>query len=167
MSKRSASLAELENQLQGIVNPLGGLTETHWVSKLIDMMAVCTNLEERFLLINVLLNTDQTEKTTFSKFVQLGGVEILGTWIEENKLQNNQEAKQLVQSILSSLNKLSISKEILKKTNIDNVLNSLGLLPDTSIQIKASSILSLWEKISNDEEMIYKPREPKLEMNKK
>ena len=167
MNKRSASLTELENQLQEILSPSGGLIETRWVSKLIDLMLQCTNSDERFILVKIILNTNQSEKTAFSRFVQLGGVEILGSWIEEIKLLDDQESKQLIQSILSSLNKLSISKEAVKRTNIGTILNSLKCLPDTSIQVKASSILSRWEKMSIEEEILYKQREPKIEMNKK
>lgn len=166
MSKRSASTAELENQLQEILSPSGGLIETRWVSKLIDLMLQVSDLDGRSILISALLNTNQSEKTTFSRFVQLGGVEILGTWIDQSKHLEDQESKQLIQSILSSLNKLCLSKEILQRTNIGNILNGLKNARDISIQVKASSILSRWEKINSDE-MAYKPREPSIEMHKK
>ena len=71
-------MTELENQLREIVGPSGGLIETRWVSKLIDLMRETSELDCRFVLIKVLLNTNQSEKSTFSRFVQLGGVNILG-----------------------------------------------------------------------------------------
>lgn len=167
MNKRSAAMAELENQLREIIGPSGGLIETRWVSKLIDLMRETESLDGRFILIRVLLNTNQSEKATFSRFVQLGGVEILGDWIDQTKSNTSQEYKQLVQSILSSLNKLTITKEVFERTNIGNILNSLKSSTDTSIQVKASSILSRWEKMTVEEEIPYKPREPRVEVNKK
>jgi TFIIS helical bundle-like domain. len=73
----------------------------------------------------------------------------------------------MIQNILSSLNKLTISKEIFQITNIGTILNSLKSLADTSIQAKAASILSRWEKMTVDDEGPYRPREAKVEMNKK
>ena len=166
MSKRSASSVELEQHLQEILSPSGGLLETRWVSRLIELMLQTSDTEGRSALAKALLNTNQSEKTTFSRFVQLGGVEILGTWIEQVRNCSDQESKQLVQSILSSLNKLNVSKEVLLQTSIGSILNTLKNAPDVSIQVKASSILSRWEKI-NSEESSFKIRDPRVEISKK
>lgn len=167
MTKRSAALTDLENQLQEIISPSGGLLETRWVSKLIELMDRTSDIEGRFLLIKVLLNTNQSEKATFSRLVQLGGVEILGKWIEENKIHSDQESKQLVQSVLSSLNKLNITKEVLSKTNIGTIVNSLKSYSDTSIQVKAASIFSRWEKMGTEDEGVYRPLEIKQDSYKR
>lgn len=38
MTKRSAAVAELENQLREMLGPSGGLIETRWVGRLVDLM---------------------------------------------------------------------------------------------------------------------------------
>ena len=166
MSKRSSSTLELEQQLQEILSPSGGLLETRWISRLIELMLQSSDTEARSILVKALLNTNQSEKSSFLRFVQLGGVEILGAWIEQVRNCEDQESKQLIQSILSSLNKLNVSKEALLQTNIGSILNTLKTAPDISIQVKASSILSRWEKI-HSEDSSFKIRDLKSETSKK
>jgi hypothetical protein len=157
MTKRSASYSELESSLQEMISSLGGLLETRWVNRFTDLMKKATDLDCRSMLIKVLLNTNQNDKTIFSRLVQLGGVETLGQWIDESRSKSDQESKSLIQSILSFLNKLSFTKEFSFKTSIASILESLKTMPDTGIQVKASSILSRWEKLSFEED---RPSEP-------
>jgi uncharacterized protein (UPF0147 family) len=167
MTKRSAALTNLENDLQEITSSAGGLSETRYVSRLVELMGQATEPDCRFLLIKLLLNTNPSEKATYTRFVQLAGVDILGAWIEEAKLSTGQDSKQLIQSILSTLNKISISKDVFLKTNIGAILNSLKTSQDTSIQVKAASILSRWEKMTTDEETKFFPREIRNDVPKK
>lgn len=161
MTKRSAAYSDLESQLQELTSPLGGLLETRWVTKLTDLMRNASDGECRSLLIKVLLNTNQNEKSIFSRLVQLGGVEILGLWIDDSRNKSDQESKALIQSILSFLNKLSFTNDFSFKNNIASILDSLKTTSDTGIQIKAASILSRLEKSSQDEERAPEPQELK------
>mgnify|MGYP000066981513 FL=1 len=142
---------ELESQLREMLGPSGGLMETRWVGRLVDLMRETQNTEGRNYLIKVLLNTPSTEKATLTRFIQLGGVELLGNWINDHKASSEQEDRQVVQSILSLLNKLTITKEILQQTKIGKTVNKLKSSSDTSIQAKATSIVSKWEKMIRDE----------------
>lgn len=161
MTKRSAAYSDLESQLQELTSPLGGLLETRWVTKLTELMKDASDAECRSLLIKVLLNTNQNEKTIFSRLVQLGGVEILGLWIDDSRNKSDQESKFLIQSILSFLNKLSFTNEFSFKSSIAAILDSLKTTSDTGIQIKAASILARLEKNSQDEDKGFEPQEIK------
>ena len=167
MTKRSASYSELESQLQEIISPHGGLLETRWVNRFTDLMKNAKDLDSRSLLIKVLLSTNQNDKPIFSRLVQLGGVENLGLWIDESRSKSDQESKSLIQSILSFLNKLSFTNEFSFKNTIASILESLKTMPDTGIQVKAASILSRWEKLSNDEEKLEKQEKNELSDPKK
>ena len=95
--KRSAAITELENQLQVMIGPNGGLTETRWVGKYVELMRETKNREGRDYLLKVLFNTPQTDKATLSRFIQLGGVEILGDWIHDpKKLQKPKKETKIV-----------------------------------------------------------------------
>jgi hypothetical protein len=174
MAKRSAAVVELENQLREMLGPSGGLIETRWVGRLVDLMKETANTDGRAFLIKILLNTPQTEKATLTRFIQLGGVDILGNWINEHKISQAQEDKEIINSILSSLNKLTITMDILEKTEIGKVVNNLSKVMDPSIQAKAKSIVSKWKKLvaPSDEErkQVIKPpkiKEAKVSLTKK
>ena len=147
MAKRSAAVVELENQLREMLGPSGGLIETRWVGRLVDLMRETANTDGRAFLIKVILNTPQTEKATLTRFIQLGGVDILGNWINEHKKSQVQEDKEILNGILSSLNKLTITMDILERTDIGKIVNNLSKIPDLSIQAKAKSIVSKWKKL--------------------
>jgi len=146
MSKRSAAVTELENHLREMVGPSGALLETRWVGRLVELMRETENTEAREYLLRVLLATPQADKTTPSRFIQLGGVELLGRWINEHRKENDPEDKQVLHSVLSCLNKLNISLETLQRTDIGKIVNGLNKHVDSSISAKAVSIVSKWKK---------------------
>jgi hypothetical protein len=145
--KRSAVVAELESQLREMIGPSGGLVETRWVGRLLELMKETENAEGRNYLLKVLLNTPQTDKATLSRFIQLSGIELLGKWIRAHKRSPSQEDEQILHSILSCLNKLAITMELLERTQIGKVVNSLCKATEPSIAAKASSIISKWKKL--------------------
>ena len=161
--KRSAAITELENQLQVMIGPNGGLTETRWVGKYVELMRETKNREGRDYLLKVLFNTPQTDKATLSRFIQLGGVEILGDWIHEHKDSIEQEDIQIVHSCLSCLNKISINTEILGKTQIGKTVNKLAKHFDPSIQAKSNTIVSKWKKMVSEQDDPKKLQNPKKE----
>lgn len=163
MSSRSLAVIELETQLRDMLSPSGGLMETRWVGRLVDLMRETQNLDGRIFLIKVLQNTPPSEKPTLTRFTQLGGVEILGTWITEHRNTNDTEDKQVIHSVLSSLNKLAITKEDIEKTEIGRIVNSLKKSNDQSIQAKATGVVAKWEKMIRDaaESAIKPPAKPK------
>lgn len=163
MKKRSAAITELENQLRDMVGSNGGLLETRWVGRFVELMRETANSEGKEYLLNVLFNTPQTEKAALSRFIQLSGVEILGTWINEHRSNTEQEDNQIVHSCLSCLNKLSISTDLLDKTQIGKIVNKLAKHPDPSIQAKANTIVSKWKKIVTEQEDPKRPLKPKKE----
>lgn len=146
MSKRSAAVAELESHLREMVGPSGALLETRWVGRLVELMGETENTEAREHLLKVILATPQSDKTTSSRFIQLGGVEILGKWINDHRKQSEQEDKQVIHSVLSCLNKLNISMDTLQRTDIGKTVNGLSKHMDSSISAKAASIVSKWKK---------------------
>lgn len=152
MTKRSAAITELENQLRDMVSASGGLLETRWVGRFVELMRETANTEGREYLLRVLFNTPQSEKNALSRFIQLNGVEILSTWIAEHRSNTEQEDIQIVHSCLSCLNKLTISTELLAKTQIGKVVNKLAKHSDPSIQAKANTIVSKWKKIASEQE---------------
>lgn len=161
--KRSAAITELENQLQNMIGSNGGLLETRWVGKFVELMKETANTEGRDYLLKVLFNTPQTEKAALSRFIQLGGVEILGTWISEHRDSVEQEDIQIVHSCLSCLNKITISTELLDRTQIGKIVNKLAKHSDASIQAKANTIVSKWKKMVSEQEDSKKPQKPKKE----
>jgi hypothetical protein len=150
--KRSAAITELENQLQAMIGPNGGLMETRWVGKFVELMKETANREGRDYLLKVLFNTPQTDKATLSRFIQLGGVEILGDWINEHKDTLEQDDIQIVHSCLSCLNKITINTELLDKTQIGKTVNKLAKHSDASIQAKANTIVSKWKKMVSEQD---------------
>lgn len=147
MTKRSAAITELENQLRDMIGTTGGLLETRWVGRFVELMRETANSEGKDYLLRVLFNTPQSEKAALSRFIQLNGVEILGNWISEHRSNPEQEDNQIVHSCLSCLNKLTISTEILDKTQIGKIVNKLAKHTDPSIQAKANTIVSKWKKM--------------------
>ena len=171
MTKRSAAITELENQLRDMLGANGGLLETRWVGRFVELMRETANTEGKDYLLKVLFNTPQTEKAPLSRFIQLKGVEILGDWINDHRKNNEKEDFQIVHSCLSCLNKLAISTEILDKTQIGKIVNKLAKHPDASIQAKANTIVSKWKKIVTEQEdpkrLIRPKKETKIVLPKK
>ena len=79
MTKRSPVISDLENELQNMITQNGGLTETRYVSRLVELMREASIPEAKDFLLKVLLNTPQTDKAILSRFIQLGGIEVLGS----------------------------------------------------------------------------------------
>ena len=144
MSKRSAAVAELESQLREMIGPSGGLSETRWVGRLVELMRETANTEGREYLLKVVLATP--DRPTLTRFIQLGGVELLGQWINDHRKQSSQEDRQVLHTMLSCLNKLNISLETMQKTEIGKVVNGLSKHTDSSISAKAASIVAKWKK---------------------
>ena len=163
MTKRSAAIAELENQLRDMIGPNGGLLETRWVGRFVELMKETANTEAKDYLLKVLFNTPQSEKAALSRFIQLNGIEILGEWINEHRSNSDQEDSQIVHSCLSCLNKLTISTDLLDKTQIGKTVNKLSKHPDPSVQAKANTIVSKWKKMVTEQEDSKKPQKPKKE----
>lgn len=161
--KRSAAVSELESHLREMIGPSGGLVETRWVGRLLELMKETENTEGRNYLLKVLLNTPQTDKATLSRFIQLGGIELLGGWIREHKRCPNLEDGQVLHSVLSCLNKLAITMELLERTEIGKIVNSLCKAAEPSIVAKASSIISKWKKMFSTptEDRKVQPKKPK------
>jgi hypothetical protein len=157
MSKRSAAVVELENQLRDMLSPSEGLTEARWVGRLVDLMKETANIDGRTFLLRVILNTPQTERATFSRFIQLDGVDILGAWINDHKSNTTQADREVINSALSCLNKLSMTMEILEKSGIGKTVNNLCKINDPSLQAKAKSIVSKWKKLVTNPEEERKP----------
>ena len=78
MTKRTQVIAELETELIDMLNVNGGLVETRWVSRFVELMRNTGDIEGRDYLLRVLLNTPQNDKAILSRFIQLGGLELLG-----------------------------------------------------------------------------------------
>ena len=152
MTKRSAAITELENQLRDMIGTNGGLLETRWVGKFVELMGETANSEGKDFLLKILLNTPQTEKSVLSRFIQLNGLDILDNWLNEHRVNIEKEDFHIVHSCLSCLNKLSISAELLEKTQIEKTVNKLAKHPDASIQAKANTIISKWKKMITEQE---------------
>ncbi len=163
MTKRSAAITELENQLRDMIGVNGGLLETRWVGRFVELMRETANSEGKDYLLKVLFSTPQSEKAALSRFIQLNGVEILGNWINEHRTNPEQEDNQIIHSCLSCLNKLTISTELLDKTQIGKIVKKLGKHPDPSIQAKANTIVSKWKKMVSEQEDPKKMPRPKKE----
>jgi TFIIS helical bundle-like domain. len=163
MTKRSAAITELENQLRDMLSANGGLLETRWVGRFVELMKETANSDGREYLLKVFFNTPQSEKAALARFVQLNGVEILGNWINEHRGSSEQEDNQIVHSCLSCINKLTISTELLDRTHIGKIVNKLVKHPDPSIQAKANTIVSKWKKMVTEQEDPKKLQKPKKE----
>lgn len=157
-SKRSAAIIELESQMRDMVSVNGGLLETRWAGRYVELMKETANSEGKEYLLKVFFNTPQSEKAIFSRFIQLNGIEILGNWINDHRSSPEQEDKQIVHSCLSCLNKLTINTELLDKTSIARIVNNLVTHPDPSIHAKANTIISKWKKISTEQESSNQPK---------
>jgi len=72
----------------------------------------------------------------------------------------------VIHSSLSCLNKLNITLEILDKTEIGKIVNSLHKHPDASIQAKAGTIVSKWKKNVIAPEEPKRPSKPKSKETK-
>lgn len=161
--KRSLVITELENELNEMVGASGGLIETRYVARLVELMREAGSAEGKDYLLKVLLNTPQNDKSILSRFIQLSGIEILGTWISQHRESSSQEDTQIVHCCLSCLNRLSISTEILNRTQIGKAVKKLIKHADSSIQAKANTIVSKWKKIVTEQEDPKKPQKPKIE----
>ena len=98
MTKRSAAITELENQLRDMIGTNGGLLETRWVGKFVELMGETANSEGKDFLLKILLNTPQTEKSVLSRFIQLNGLDILDNWLNEHRVNIEKEDFHIAQS---------------------------------------------------------------------
>ena len=163
MTKRSLVLTELESELNDMLSPTGGIAETRWAGRFTDLMRETSSSECKDYMLKVLLNTPQNDKATLSRFIQLGGIEIIGSWISHHRQTSQAEDISIIHTCLSCLNKLSISTELLDKTQIGKAVNKLAKHSDPSIQAKANTIVSKWKKIVTEQEDSKRPQKLKKE----
>ena len=163
MMKRSLVITELENELHEMIGASGGLVETRWVARVVELMREAATTEGKDHLLSVILKTPQSDKAILSRFIQLGGIELLGTWIGTHRRSSLLEDVQIVNSCLSCLNKLTISTEILDRTQIGKAVNKLVKHSDPSIQAKANTIVSKWKKIVTEQDDVKRPLRIKQE----
>lgn len=160
-NNRSPAVIELQNQLKDMLSSNGGLRETRWVGRLLGLMEETANLDGKEYLLGVLMRTPQNDQATLGRFMQLGGISVLASWLSEI----DEESVQIVHSALSCLSKFSLPQEILDSTKINRVLRKLSKNSDPSISAKAASILSKWKKCVSLEiakpTKKTKPKEPK------
>ncbi|OMJ81331.1 hypothetical protein SteCoe_18255 [Stentor coeruleus] len=157
MTKRSAAITELENQLRDMISPNGGLLGIRWVGRYVELMRETANSDGKDYLLKVLFNTSQTEQALLSRFIQLNGIEILNNWLNEHSISSEQNDNQIIHSCLSCLNKLTLNIELLDKTQIGKTVQKLAKHPDASIQAKANTIVSKWKKMATEKEDSSKP----------
>lgn len=142
--KRSISLAELENKLKEMLGPTGGVLEPRWAGRLVDLMRETEISEGRISLVKVIINPS-TDKAAMTRLTQLGAVEILGSWINELKRSNKPEDREAIMMILSSLNKLPITKEFLLQSEIGRSVSPLVKSLDNRVLSQAEKLLAKWE----------------------
>ena len=164
MTKRSLELAELETELDNILSSTGSIAETKWVGRFTDLMQEASSYECKDRMLKALMKTPQNEKATLSRFIQLGGIEIIGSWLNHHRQNLQPEDTNIIHSCLACLNKLSISTEILDKTQIGKAVNKLAKYADPSIQAKSLTIVSKWKKIVTEQENPKKPQKLNKEM---
>lgn len=158
MTKRSLGLSELENEMRDMLSSNGGLAETKWVSRYVELMRESTSIECQDYLLKVFLNTPQNDRSTFTRFAQLGGIEVLGNWINQHRTATQNEAMTILHSSLACLNKLTISTDLLDKTQIGKTVNKLVKHSDPSIQAKSSTIVSKWKKMVTEQDSNKRPK---------
>ena len=163
MTKRTQVIAELETELIDMLNVNGGLVETRWVSRFVELMRNTGDIEGRDYLLRVLLNTPQNDKAILSRFIQLGGLELLGLWINAYRHNSQLEDTQIIHSCLSSLNKFTISTDLLDRTQIGKAVNKLVKHADPSIQAKANTIVSKWKKMVTEQDDTKRLQRPRVE----
>ena len=163
MMKRSLVITELENELHEMIGASGGLVETRWVARVVELMREAGTAEGKDFLLSVILKTPQNDKAILSRFIQLGGIELLGAWIGTHRHNSQIEDVQIVNSCLSCLNKLAMSTEILDRTQIGKTVNKLVKHSDPGIQAKSNTIVSKWKKIVTEQEDLRRPLKAKKE----
>ena len=163
MMKRTPVIGELETELNDMLNVNGGLMETRWVSRFVELMRETGVTEGKDYLLKVLLNTPQNDKAILSRFIQLGGIELLGLWINAHRHSTQIEDTQIIHSCLSSLNKLTLSTDLLDRTQIGKAVNKLVKHADQSIQAKANTIVSKWKKMVTEQDDSKRLQKPKVE----
>lgn len=158
--KRSAAVVELETQLKDMIGQNRGLLEARWVGRFVEFLRETENHDGRLFLLNVLMSTPLSEKATLTRFVQLQGIEILRDWIEEHRRSTNPDEHAVLNSILSTLNKLTITIEILDRTKVGKKVGALARHSDPAISAKAGSLISKWKKLlaPKEERKTAKPK---------
>jgi hypothetical protein len=123
------------------------------------------NLDGRLYLLHVILQTPMSEKTIVARFVQLSGIEIIRDWIEGYRRSEDSKAVIILNQILSVLNRLGITIDILERTKIGKKVGGLTKHTNASISAKAGSLISKWKKLLAPKEE-RKPVKPKLKDSK-
>ena len=112
---------------------LGGIETPSGMETLVKAMGNETSHLGRDYLLRVLLCTE--DRACKELFTALGGVEILQQWIK-------QEANVLIVSVL---NALPITREILKKTRVGVTINNIAKsTTDSKLKYEASNVVLKW-----------------------
>jgi TFIIS helical bundle-like domain len=167
MTKRSAGISELESEIRELLNESTGILETRSIARFVELMLETSSSEARSYLLRVFFSIPQTEKQTFSRFIQQNGVEILGGWITEHRASFESDDRQIVYTSLSCLNKLTLTSDHLERTQITKIVSKLTQHPDSIIQTKANTLISRWKVFFSEDQKHPKYfLDPKIPQNK-
>ncbi|CAG9318734.1 PPP1R10 [Blepharisma stoltei] len=158
--KRSALVVELENKLSDMIGPNGGLQEARWIGQFVNLMAETTNVEGRDVLLQALLRTTQNTKAIYGRFSSVGGIEQLGKWIKDHEKNEQSEDRGLLHTILSCLNKLPVTTEILEATMIGKAVKSICKHSEPGLQAKAVALIKKWASAIENPNEVHRPPKP-------
>lgn len=139
--QKAPSITELENKLSDMIGPSGGIQEARFINQFLALLNESQGTGNQDFLLQSMLKPSQNSKAIFDRFTSIGGVEVLGNLIRAHEKKEDNEAKALLHTILSILNKINVSVELLDTTKIGKLVSTLTKHPEQSVQAKSSAII--------------------------
>mmetsp|Transcript_1594 Transcript_1594/g.3411 ORF Transcript_1594/g.3411 Transcript_1594/m.3411 type:complete len:456 (-) Transcript_1594:100-1467(-) len=153
-----AAVVELENRLHEMLDVNGGLQETRWTGHLVDLMRETENSEGKLYLMKVLLQTEFP--APLSRFVQLGGVEVLVRWLNVHSRNSSQLDCLVLHTALNGLNKLNLNSDVVTRTDLAALAGALSKFPDPGVAYAAAALLARLKNPPEEPRIIVKRPPP-------
>ncbi|KAI0228935.1 Serine/threonine-protein phosphatase 1 regulatory subunit 10 [Lamellibrachia satsuma] len=130
---------ELLKALSSMLGPAGEISSTDEVDGIVRLMKGVNKLVSRCVYVNILKAT--TEESTLEKFISSGGWDLMFTWLQEAKTDNNFT---FVRELLLVYQGLPVTLEHLKSNTCAKMIKQLSKTDDEDMRTLATDIVNMW-----------------------
>nr|XP_022326781.1 serine/threonine-protein phosphatase 1 regulatory subunit 10-like [Crassostrea virginica] len=134
---------QLLKGLAPLLTPSGAIKSPTETSRIVSLMKEANKLVSRCVYINILRATE-SEKT-LEKFIEVGGWEVLNTWLQDCKESENYP---VLIEMLKVFHQLPVTVELLKKNNSAKTIKAFSKSDNELIKTMCTDIVDKWmEKV--------------------
>lgn len=134
---------QLLKGLAPLLTPSGAVKSPTETPRIVGLMKEANKLVSRCVYINILRATES--ENTLEKFIEVGGWEVLNTWLQDCKESENYP---VLIEMLKVFHQLPVTVELLKKNNSAKTIKAFSKSENDTVKTMSAEIVDKWmEKV--------------------